>query len=836
MKRFLKKIFSSDSTQSISELNLKGEIYEFINDLISEALEKREGYSIKLSDLQHYEELKNRSIKFNKDVIIYLLELKNLDFKGEKHKWKNDFYYVKDTVTKLLSLLVRSQRITLNQNELSDLIKLLLAKKHGYFMTSEWPFVPLLSRIEKIAKEDSLSPEIKRGLGKIKSMIQSQRYVYVDEKKILEQIERIQGGHKEFNIDKGDVLGREIVTSVKSLSKENQEHWMNLLIHFSKGLDRSTPTKTWLKQLDELLLNINDQELKENFTNWINVVIQLLREIHKTNLWEFTFLTSRNIQLLRSMVWTSAVLNDDDLNQTVEELGLWSFKKLSGHGSVSAKLGNACIYAFSKLPYQDGVSRLTKFRAKIKYPSVHKLISKAIKSVAESEGKSMDEIEELAVQDFQLNKDYQLIKKFDNYKGIASVISSSSVALLWENENGKQIKSIPKHVKENFPEELKAFKKQIKEAQSNLGAQSKRIERMFLAKRKWSFSQWKKLYIDNNLLAFFGTKLIWNFSYNDKVVSAVYINDQFVNPEGIVDFEFDTSNVEIWHPALSTVNEVQEWRHWLMEHEIKQPFKQAHREVYIVTDAENQTNTYSNRFAAHILRQHVFNALCKERGWIYNLQGQWDSHNIPVLNIPSWNYKIEFWVDTEGVHEFANDIGILNYVQTDQVRFYDNNGQLEMAEVPPLVFSEVMRDVDLFVGVSSIGADPNWTDNGEGRFQGYWNAFSFGDLTTSGKERGNLLKILIPKLEIKDKCEFEGNFLVVNGKKRTYKIHLGSGNILMKPNDQYLCIVADRRKSDKSVFLPFEGDSMLSMIISKALLLANDEKIKDPTILSQINR
>ena len=34
--------------------------------------------------------------------------------------------------------------------------------------------------------------------------------------------------------------------------------------------------------------------------------------------------------------------------------------------------------------------------------------------------------------------------------------------------------------------------------------------------------------------------------------------------------------------------------------------------------------------------------------------------------------------------------------------------------------------------------------------------------------------------------------------------------------------------------LPFEGDSMLSMIISKAMLLAEDDKITDEIIVRQI--
>ena len=80
---------------------------------------------------------------------------------------------------------------------------------------------------------------------------------------------------------------------------------------------------------------------------------------------------------------------------------------------------------------------------------------------------------------------------------------------------------------------------------------------------------------------------------------------------------------------------------------------------------------------------------------------------------------------------------------------------------------------------------------------------------------------------------------VVRGDIRTYKIHLGSGNILMEPNDQYLCIVPSRRGGgvgkDK-LFVPFEGDQTLAIILSKAFLLAEDKKITDPSITRQLKR
>ena len=57
-------------------------------------------------------------------------------------------------------------------------------------------------------------------------------------------------------------------------------------------------------------------------------------------------------------------------------------------------------------------------------------------------------------------------------------------------------------------------------------------------------------------------------------------------------------------------------------------------------------------------------------------------------------------------------------------------------------------------------------------------------------------------------------------------------------NDQYLCIVPGRKQdtSTDKLFIPFEGDRGLSIVLSKAMMLAKDDKITDKTITSQINR
>lgn len=178
---------------------------------------------------------------------------------------------------------------------------------------------------------------------------------------------------------------------------------------------------------------------------------------------------------------------------------------------------------------------------------------------------------------------------------------------------------------------------------------------------------------------------------------------------------------------------------------------------------------------------------------------------------------------------------------TDQVRFSTLAGEdVHLADIPVRVLSEVLRDVDLFVGVSSIGNDPTWQDSGDARrrtWGDYWSSYSFGELSAAAEVRRDLLARILPKLSIRDVATLEERFLVVQGSLRTYKIHLGSGNILMEPNGEYLCIVPGRGDAEpREIMLPFDGDRTLSILLSKALLLAHDRSITDETITSQITR
>ena len=160
---------------------------------------------------------------------------------------------------------------------------------------------------------------------------------------------------------------------------------------------------------------------------------------------------------------------------------------------------------------------------------------------------------------------------------------------------------------------------------------------------------------------------------------------------------------------------------------------------------------------------------------------------------------------------------------------------VRLEDVPPVVFSEVMRDCDLFVGVCSIGADPAWNrDHPDDPHLEYWRAFAYGELSTASENRKAIVAALLPKLSIRDRCHLEGRYLVVCGDLHEYRIHLGSGSIIIEPGSRYLCIVQGPGDTAERLALPFEGDRLLAGILSKAFLLVDDTKIKDETIRRQL--
>jgi len=579
---------------------------------------------------------------------------------------------------------------------------------------------------------------------------------------------------------------------------------------------------------------------------------------------EDSLITEGNMDVLRGLAWTCGSQLDPDVARALTTLAVSSFRKVPGKGPRASRVGNACITALGLMGTRDALGQLALLKVKVKFGGAQAAIEKTLTKLAEKLELPREGLEEMSVPAYGMTEVGKLVQPIGDFTAELTITDSRSTELIWKRSDGKPQKSLPASVKQEHGDDVKELVAAKKDIERMLPAQAERLDSLYLERKTWPIETWRERYIDHPLVGALARRLIWNFSTGDAVVPGLWLKDQIVDRSGNP-LRYDSSTaVSLWHPLDQPTDVVLGWRGFLEEWEIVQPFKQAHREVYLLTPAEEQTRVYSNRFAAHLLRQHQFNALCAARGWKNKLRLMVDAEYPPATRwLPQWNLRAEYWIEGAGT-EYGTDTldsGAYRYVSTDQVRFYsldaaqvsahaggggygDGYGRvastepLALAEIPRLVFSEIMRDVDLFVGVASVGNDPNWLDGGRSEQQrGYWQQCSFGELNASAQTRKAILERLVPRLKIANQCTFADKFLIVQGKRHAYKIHLGSGNILIAPQDKYLCIVPAQAQVDRAtekVFLPFEGDRVLSVILSKAFLLTADDKITDSTILRQL--
>jgi hypothetical protein len=360
-----------------------------------------------------------------------------------------------------------------------------------------------------------------------------------------------------------------------------------------------------------------------------------------------------------------------------------------------------------------------------------------------------------------------------------------------------------------------------------------RVEALLAADRTWSPADWVERYLDHPVTGTLGRRLIWQTSSDgggwvaglpERADGGWRLSGR---PLG--------DRIRVWHPLDADAGEIATWRNRVTASGLRQPFKQAFRETYRLTPAEEESDLFSHRYAGHVLMYRRASALMRTRGWQASYLGTWDggyqSEATKVLG--EWRASFFHHAVDGSAHSYR-----VEFCGTDQVRIARLDGTqwtvARLADVPARVFSEAMRDVDLFVGVTSIATDDGWAERTDDPLFRYWLSASVGPLSAQAEIRREALARILPMLAIADRCELAGRYLRVRGTRRTYRIHLGSGNILMEPDDAYLCIVP-AKPSGPSVRLPFDDDPMLTLVLSKAILLAADDRITDPSILRQIS-
>jgi hypothetical protein len=256
----------------------------------------------------------------------------------------------------------------------------------------------------------------------------------------------------------------------------------------------------------------------------------------------------------------------------------------------------------------------------------------------------------------------------------------------------------------------------------------------------------------------------------------------------------------------------EEWHHWqknCFQDGRVQPFKQIFRELYLLTEAEKRNNQFSQRYAGQQVNPRQALALLGSRLW--------------VSNFDVGDIKRTFHREGITAHlaclNAALTPGEVDGVTLEGVTFsYSGNlKRMNLDDVPPRLFSEVMRDLDLVVSVAHRGGvDPEASHS-------------------TIEMRAAILQETLALLNLSN-VELKDSWALIEGQRGRYTVHLGSGGVHIQPGGT-LCIIPIHSQHRGRLFLPFaDNDPKTAEVVSKVLLLAKDKEIKDPTILEQILR
>lgn len=609
---------------------------------------------------------------------------------------------------------------------------------------------------------------------------------------------------------------------LQTQSAEAFAAWEQLFIMGAQN-DGATPSNKWLKDANALLDIIGD----EAFQLFLTTILPLLKEQRLTRVTDPDYMygdgmhviSKQNTNVLKGLLWLASRYENYEFCQLLRNVAAEMYKKVYRIGMRNAKLANAAVTSLAMMSGEQGVEHIALLRAATRHEPTLVHINRIFDKLAVARNMSPDELAAQTVPDYGLTSVGEYIELLDPIQARLTLqaVGQCKMELLID---GVPQATLPATMKSAYLPERKALKELAAEIALASSAHCHRLEQAYLTQTRTSFGTWRNKYLNHFLMGFMCRRLIWRVTEGETISDVIFASGKLVDVAGSAKEFGAQALVELWHPSKATPEQVLAWREYLTSQQITQPFKQAHREVYLLTDAERATETHSLRFANHILNQSQFHALASQRGWAQRRGGMWDggNENSATKKLPSLGLSVCFTANGVEQHDISLT-GIYNCVATGEVSF-SGEGVVRLADIDPLVFSEIMRDVDLFVSVCSISNDPNWAI----RTDEYWQEFSFGELNEMAKTRKSVLQSLLPKLAIADRVSIDGNYVIVQGVLTTYKIHIGSANILMAPNHSYLCIVAD--KNDPQILLPFDGDILLSMILSKVMLLINDNKIR----------
>ena len=609
------------------------------------------------------------------------------------------------------------------------------------------------------------------------------------------------------------------------------------------------PTAAWRKRIGNALAASpsSGDALALMLETAIEVRDELVRRTDDGT-WLYSTLGEPAALQIRAAAWAAQLAGAAWAPDALERLASRYCELLFDGQPHSARVATVRSLALALREGRDSVVRLARLERKMWHGAMRKHLQRELDSLAAAAELTRGQLLELSAPDLGLD-DEGTCTRACGAEGSLTLSLDERFRLVprWSvAEDARPAATPPPALRDAEPERVEELQRYVKQARASLAAERDRVDGMLAEEPRWTLADWCASYVRHPVLRVLGRTLVWNVDLGEEVRAGMPDGEagSFVDVEGAAFAAPDDAAIRLWHPINASEREVAAWRSVLFERRVAQPVRQIFRETYRLTTDE-RGSLHSTRFAGQLLKQQPLRGLLKRRGWTAPALFTWDEGArdlaVAVRVFSGFGVRAEFRYAPVWTKEALDGIpGGYQLVGTGRLQFSPEGSKsadaLELEEVPALVVSEAMRDLDLFVSVCSVALDTAWRDVTDEQLHRQWRELAFGELVESARIRRDLLERALPALSIADRCTVYDRDLVVEGARATYRIHIGTAQVRADPHGSSIVVPRNRAGAAElaRLFLPVEADDTLATILGTAFLLANDDAIADEAFLSQL--
>jgi len=336
-----------------------------------------------------------------------------------------------------------------------------------------------------------------------------------------------------------------------------------------------------------------------------------------------------------------------------------------------------------------------------------------------------------------------------------------------------------------------------------------RLEEEMLADGRFSSRRFQSLFL-HPAFRNIAERLVLCFDQKELVLEGM-------SPEDLNRLFVQTEVVQIANPLrLLFSGRLEYWQEELSRRHIIQPFKQCFRELYPV-EPEESGELVCLRFAGQLILPRKAYALLKQRGYA-PAQGK------AYRDWPEAGLRAYFvWArESEGLWRHLIGAKQAQPLTTGEIYFelldesLHSTGELPpLGEIEKVIFSETLRDADLVVSAAAAGEE------------------GFSSRQTL-EIRAALVRNFARMLNLPGvKIEPGSTQAVIKGERASYRLHLGSGRVLVEPTGRHLPI-AVTGTLEMPLAAEEKKDSRTLAILETVAALSHDAVISDPQFLAAL--